>query len=61
MNVPVQLMITNDVSGGEADEHVSLSLELVSPLEFSHLINLAVAGEGVTDQLTIVIKDDDRK
>ena len=60
-NVPVSLMITDDTRGGEADEMIMLSLELVSPMEFSHLIDLDVAGDGVSDQLIIIVKDNDRK
>ena len=60
-DITVQLLIEDDANGGEDDESISLSLELVSPMEFSHLITLDSPGAGATDQLNIIIKDDDRK
>ena len=60
-NVSVKLRIQNDVTGSEGEESVELTLELVSPMDFSHLIDLDPHGSGVTSQLTITIKDDDRK
>lgn len=60
-NVSVVLRIQNDVIGSEEDESVTLELELVSPMDFSGLIDLRSRGSGVTNQLTIVIRDDDRK
>ena len=50
-STPVTLQIQQDSIGGEPDESVILALELVSPMDFSHLINL--------NQLEIIIKDDD--
>lgn len=47
----VMLQIQQDSIGGERDESVVLALELVSPMDFSHLIDL--------NQLEIIIKDDD--
>ena len=57
----VQLLIQNDVTGGEQDELISLDLQLVSPMEFKHLIDLETPRDNATNQLTITIKDDDRK
>lgn len=59
INVPLEIL--NDVRGGESDELVSLHLDLVSPLEFRHLIVLNEPGAGATDELNIRIIDDDRK
>ena len=50
-NTSVMLRIQQDSIGGERDESVILALELVSPMDFSHLINL--------NQLEIIIRDDD--
>ena len=50
-STPVTLRIQQDSIGGEPDESIVLALELVSPMNFSHLIDL--------NQLEIIIKDDD--
>ena len=55
------LRIQDDATGSESDESVELTLELVSPMDLSHVIDLDPNGSGVTSQLTITIKDDDRK
>lgn len=58
-NVTVMLRIVDDSRGGEGDESVELTLELVSPMDFSHLIDLNPDGGGVSSSLTITIIDDD--
>ena len=60
-NIPVMLRIQDDATGGEADESIALTLELVSPINFEGMIDLKPSRSGVTDQLVIVIRDDDRK
>ena len=60
-DVTTMLQIQDDVTGSENDESVELTLELVSPMDLSHLIYLDPRGSGITSQLTIIIKDDDRK
>ena len=60
-SVSVPLRIQNDATGGEEDESISLGLQLVSPMEFSHLIDLNTPRDNTTNQLTITVTDDDRK
>ena len=57
----VMLKIQDDVIGGQEDKSITLRLELESPIAFGRLIDLNHRGNGLTDQLTIIIKDDDRK
>ena len=57
----VMLKIQDDVIGGQEDKSITLRLELESPIAFGHLIDLNRRGNDLTDRLTIVIKDDDRK
>ena len=52
----VMLSVQDDSIGGENDESVVLTLELVSPMDLSHL---NPGGSGVTSRLEIIIKDDD--
>ena len=58
-NFTAMLSVQDDSIGGEKDESVVLTLELVSPMDLSHLIDLNPGGSGVTSQLEIIIKDDD--
>ena len=54
------LRIEDDATGSEEDERVTLRLALVSPMEFSSLIEINVPSEHLTNELIIVITDDDR-